>query len=105
MTTETGVPVAGQVQTADAIVERAYEYAEAVQTWGECVSAAARDHSSEALDPKEVCGDTPEPADHGLEIRSLPGKSSMTPGKTGATPGQSGATPGQSGATPGQSGE
>lgn len=94
--TEAVVSMVEGTQAADTVVARAHAYAEAVETWGQCVAAAARDHSGEAFDLKVTCGDTPTAADHGLDNRTTRGNSSTAPGQSGDTPGKNGEAPGQS---------
>ncbi len=57
----------------DALVERVQEFSAAVQTWGECMSEAARDHSGGPFDPKTSCGEAPTATDHGLADERPPG--------------------------------
>ena len=79
------------ISADDALVERVYEYADAVQRWGDCVSAAAREHSGGPFDPKATCGATPDATEHGLT--TLPGKSATAPGQQDDPPGKSATAP------------
>ena len=81
------------ISADNALVERIFEYADAVQQWGDCVSAAAREHSGGPFDPKATCGATPDAIEHGLT--TLPGKSANAPGQQDDPPGESANAPGQ----------
>jgi hypothetical protein len=93
--------LAPSVSGDNALVEQVHEYAEAVQQWGDCVSAAAREHSGGPFDPKTTCGATPAATEHGLT--TLPGKSATAPGHQDDPPGKSATAPGHQDDPPGKS--
>jgi vacuolar-type H+-ATPase subunit H len=65
-------------ETLDGILEQTHSYARALQSWGDCVSAAARDHRGGAFDTYAACGDIPSPGDHGLD-GAQPAKTEIAP--------------------------
>jgi hypothetical protein len=67
------VPTEMDTSAAEVLVQRAYEYARELQGWGECVSAAARNHPGGPFDPVQACGEAPAAADHGLGQEQAPG--------------------------------
>lgn len=104
-------------------------YAEAVRDWTRCVAenasgqgAQQRDEDTRrqgAFDPREGCGERPQPADFGLteneadEYRpedvprpdDIPGRPEDTPGRPDDTPGRPEDTPGRPDDTPGRPGD
>ena len=63
---------------AEVLAQRAYDFAQEVQNWGECVSAAAREHYGGTFDPAAACGETPTAADRGLVKTQAPGQAKAT---------------------------
>ncbi len=63
----TAANVVADPPASEELIERALAYVVEVETWGECVSLAAREHSGEGLDPKEECGEMPAASDLDLE--------------------------------------
>ncbi len=89
-----------KTSTEEMFVQRARAYAAAVQSWGDCVSKAARSHSGGAFDPEQLCDKMPAAADHGLGE----GNAGDDPGNRNQAPGQNAdrEDPGKSNQAPGQ---
>lgn len=77
----TAVNVVAEPPASEELVERALAYVTEVETWGECVSLAAREHSGEGLDPKEECGEMPAASDLDLEDEKTADKIAKTEDK------------------------
>jgi hypothetical protein len=54
------------LDTAREQAEHAQGLADASRAWADCVSRWARMHSGERFDPREVCGERPDPSDFGI---------------------------------------
>ncbi len=54
------------VSNARAQADNAQGLADASKAWANCVSKWAKIHSGDQFDPREVCGDRPDPSDYGI---------------------------------------